>query len=322
MANHLNKEERFYIEKSIFQNKKPAQIARELNRSKSSIIREISRNSDPQLKRYLSLQAENLSNARQKNATRKQKVMNNLPAVVLKEFNDNLAKRTSPEQIVTVLLEVSGVNISHQTMYRFIEEDRRSGGKLYKHLRRKGRRYRYKKDAKVVVITDKKSIEIRPNKLSLMLAVGHWEIDTVYGKDQKSYLLTLVDIASMYTIVRKIPNREAKTVELELDKIIKETGITLKSITSDNGGEFANHINISKKYNIDWYFCHPYCSGERGLNENTNGLIRDFLPKGTDFRLISDEEIQDIQNNLNNRPRKRIGFVKPVYRMVDMLMAS
>lgn len=186
----------------------------------------------------------------------------------------------------------------------------------------KGRRYRYKKDAKVVVITDKKSIEIRPNKLSLMLAVGHWEIDTVYGKDQKSYLLTLVDIASMYTIVRKIPNREAKTVELELDKIIKETGITLKSITSDNGGEFANHINISKKYNIDWYFCHPYCSGERGLNENTNGLIRDFLPKGTDFRLISDEEIQDIQNNLNNRPRKRIGFVKPVYRMVDMLMAS
>jgi transposase, IS30 family len=322
MAKHLSKEERFYIEKSIFQNKTPAQIARELQRSKSSITREISRNSDQQRKFYLSLQAENLSSARQKKAIRKQKMMKNLSATALKEFNDNLAKRTSPEQISTILLKACGVSVSHQTMYRFIEEERRNGGKLYKHLRRKGRRYRYKKDAKAVVITNKKSIEIRPNKLSLMLAVGHWEIDTVYGKDQKSYLLTLVDIASMYTIVRKISNREAKTVELELDKIIKETGITLKSITSDNGGEFANHINISKKYNIDWYFCHPYCSGERGLNENTNGLIRDFLPKGTDFRLISDEEIQNIQNNLNNRPRKRIGFARPVYHMVDMLMAS
>lgn len=322
MAKHINKEERFYIEKSIFQNKKPAQIARELDRSKSSITREINRNSDPQCKFYLSLQAENISYSRQRKAIRKQKVMNNLPVIALKTFNANLAKRTSPEQLTTILLETCGINVSHQTMYRFIEEERMTGGKLYKHLRRKGRRYRYKKDAKAVVIPNKKSIEIRPKKLLLMMTVGHWEIDTVYGKDQKSYLLTLVDIASMYTIIRKIPNREAKTVELELDKIIKETGIALKTITSDNGGEFANHINISKKYNIDWYFCHPYCSGERGLNENTNGLIRDFLPKGTDFRKVSADEIRDIQNNINNRPRKRIGFARPVYYMVNMMMAA
>ena len=111
-----------------------------------------------------------------------------------------------------------------------------------------------------------------------------------------------------YTIIRKIANKEAATVKAEIDKIITETGIVIKTMTSDNGGEFALHAEMHKLYNVDWFFCHPFCSGERGLNENTNGLIRDFLPKRTDFNLISDEEILEIQNILNNRPRKALQF--------------
>ena len=121
-----------------------------------------------------------------------------------------------------------------------------------------------------------------------------------------------------YTIIRKIANKESATVKAEIDKIMAETGIVIKTMTSDNGGEFAEHAAISKAYNFDWYFCHPFCSGERGLNENTNGLIRDFLPKGTDFNLISDEEILEIQNNLNRRPRKALQFKRPVYLFVEL----
>ena len=120
-----------------------------------------------------------------------------------------------------------------------------------------------------------------------------------------------------YVIIRKIPNKEAATVRVEIAKIIAETGIIIKTITSDNGGEFAEHVALSETYGFDWYFCHPFCSGERGLNENTNGLIRDFLPKRTDFNLISDKEIQDIQKNLNNCPRKTLKFKRPVYLFVE-----
>jgi IS30 family transposase len=155
-------------------------------------------------------------------------------------------------------------------------------------------------------------------KLALLQSFGNWEVDTVFGKDQKSFLLTLVEMRTKYTIIRKIVNKEAATVKAEIEKIKAETGIIIKTMTSDNGGEFAEHASISKTYNFDWYFCHPFCSGERGLNENTNGLIRDFLPKGTDFNLISDEEILEIQNNLNSRPRKALKFKRPVYLFVEL----
>ena len=103
---------------------------------------------------------------------------------------------------------------------------------------------------------------------------------------------------------------------------VSKSNLPFHSITSDNGGEFAKHANISAKFNLQWYFCHPFCSGERGLNENTNGLIRDFFPKRTDFRLLSDDDIKRVQNILNNRPRERIGFVRPAHAMVNHLMAA
>lgn len=314
----LNQKEKFYISKRIQVGDNSRQIARDLNRHPSTISREIERNKDPMTGLYSGIVAAEKATSRQKNAKRKINVMNTISSRAYYTILEELQKRSSPEQIAAILTNELNEPISHQAIYNYISQDKSNGGKLYLYLRRKGRRYRYAKKVEQVVINGKKSIEIRPLKLTLLQSFGHWEIDTIFGKDQKSYLLTIVEMRTKYTIIRKIANKEAITVKTELDKIIAETGITIKTMTSDNGGEFAAHADLSKSYDFDWFFCHPFCSGERGLNENTNGLIRDFFPKGTDFNLTSDEEIIRVQNILNNRPRKALKFERPVHMFVKL----
>jgi len=315
---HFTKPEKFFISKRLQAGANKRQIAIELDRHPGSVGREINRNKDPITGLYSGIVAEEKAKARQKKANRKLEVINTLSSKAYYTILEELQKRTSPEQIAAILTDEIGEPISHQAIYNYIRKDKTNGGKLYLYLRRKGRRYRYCKKETKVLINGKKSIEIRPLKLALLQSFGNWEIDTIFGKDQKSFLLTIVEMRTKYTIIRRIANKEAATVKAEIDKIIAETGIVIKTMTSDNGGEFAEHAAISKAYNFDWYFCHPFCSGERGLNENTNGLIRDFLPKGTDFNLISNEEIKEIQTILNNRPRKALQFKRPVYLFVDL----
>ncbi len=314
----LNQEERFYISKRLQAGDNRRQIAVDLKRSASTITREVAKNKDPITGLYSGIVAEEKAKSRQKNAERKLEVITTISSKAYYTILEELQKRTSPEQIAAILSGELGEPISHQAIYNYIRKDKANGGKLYLYLRRKGRRYRYCKKEVKVLINGKKSIEVRPLKLALLQSFGNWEVDTVFGKDQKSFLLTLVEMRTKYTIIRKIANKEAATVKAEIERIKAKTGIVIKTMTSDNGGEFAEHAAISKAYNFDWYFCHPFCSGERGLNENTNGLIRDFLPKGTDFNLISDEEILEIQNNLNSRPRKALKFKRPVYLFVEL----
>lgn len=314
----LNQEERFYISKRLQAGDNRRQIAVDLKRSASTITREVAKNKDPITGLYSGIVAEEKAKSRQKNAERKLEVITTISSKAYYTILEELQKRTSPEQIAAILSGELGEPISHQAIYNYIRKDKANGGKLYLYLRRKGRRYRYCKKEVKVLINGKKSIEVRPLKLALLQSFGNWEVDTVFGKDQKSFLLTLVEMRTKYTIIRKIANKEAATVKAEIERIKAKTGIVIKTMTSDNGGEFAEHAAISKAYNFDWYFCHPFCSGERGLNENTNGLIRDFLPKGTDFNLISDEEILEIQNNLNSRPRKALKFERPVYLFVEL----
>lgn len=315
---HFTKSEQFFIGKRLQAGVNKRQIAIELERHPSSVGREINRNKDPITGLYSGIVAEEKAKSRQKNATRKLEVITTISSKAYYTILEELQKRTSPEQIAAILSDEIGEPISHQAIYNYIRKDKANGGKLYLHLRRKGRRYRYCKKEVKVVVNGKKSIEMRPLKLALLESFGNWEIDTIFGKDQKSFLLTVVEMRTKYTIIRKIANKEAATIKAELEKIMAETGIVIKTMTSDNGGEFAEHAAVAKAYNFDWYFCHPFCSGERGLNENTNGLIRDFLPKGTDFNLISDEEILEIQNNLNSRPRKALKFKRPVTAFVEL----
>jgi len=315
---HLNQEEKFYIGKRLQAGDNEFQIANDLGRYASTIAREIERNKDPITGLYTGLVAEEKAKSRQQNAKRKVEVITTISSKAYYTILEELQKKSSPEQIAAILSGELGEPISHQAIYNYLRKDKADGGKLYLYLRRKGRRYRYCKKSVKVAINDKKSIEIRPLKLLLLQTFGNWEIDTIFGKDQKSYLLTIVEMGTKYTIIRKIPNKEAATVKAAIEQIQAETGIVIKTITSDNGGEFAAHAELSKIFGFDWYFCHPFCSGERGLNENTNGLIRDFLPKGTDFNLIDDEEILRIQNILNMRPRKALNFKRPVYAFIDM----
>jgi len=322
---HLTESERFFICKRVASGVSAGVIASELGRAKSTISRELLRNKSKDTGLYSGIEAQTKTKARQSKANRRKKIMELLSDKSIEEMLFQLKiKKTSPEQIASILQNDYNEKISYQSIYRYILEDKTNGGKLYKFLCRKGRKHRYNKQETKVTISDKVSIELRPGRLWLLMfgGAGHWEIDTIFGKNQKSFLLTMVDIASMYTIVVKIPNKKAATIELALVEIINKMHIPIQSITSDNGGEFAQHKAISKRYNFIWYFCHPYCSGERGLNENTNGLIRRFLPKGTDFNLVTDNDILEIQNNLNSRPRKRLGFVRPAHAFVNLMMRN
>ena len=321
---NLTKEERLVIQLDLKHGFSPAEIARKLGRHRGTIGKEIKLNYDPAFKEYNYLVADNMAKKRMSDSRQLSYKINKIPKEILnKLFNDFMGtKELGVQDSAITLRKDEGYKISYGSIYRHIERDRLEKGKLHRLLPRKGKRYRKKPQIVRVTIKDQVSIEVRPDKSILMLEAGHYEIDTIFGKDQESFLLTIVDIATMYTIIIKLENKEAKTVEKALINLFQNSLLTLKSITSDNGGEFACHKNIKTKYGIEWYFCHPYCSWERGLNENTNGLIRRFFPKGTDFNPISEAHILWVQNVLNNRYRKRIGYIKPKDRLSEMLQQA
>lgn len=320
---HLTKEERFAIQIGLESGRKISAIAKELNRSKSCISKEIHFNTDPDFGFYCYLRADNLARERQSQSKVRDYKVNKVPKEILDRlFTEYMGvHELSPEDAAYKLRMEEEYRVSYSTIYRYINRDRCQNGKLYRYLPRKGKRHKKAQFVRVK-IKDKTIIELRPDKSLLMLEAGHYEIDTIYGKDQESFLLTLVDIATMYTVIIKLDNKAAATVEEALIHLFSTTMLPLKSITSDNGGEFACHTKIKSLYNIEWYFCHPYCSWERGLNENTNGLIRRFLPKGTDFNLVSLARVQFIQNSLNGRYRKRINKMTPTNLMVEMLQQA
>ncbi len=176
---------------------------------------------------YSGLVANEKAKSRQENANRKSERIAIISSKAYYTILEELQKKSSPEQIAAILKDELEEPISHQAIYNYIRQDKVNGGKLYLFLRRKGRRYRYAKKSVKVVINGKKSIEIRPLKLALLQSFDNWEIDTIFGKDQKSFLLTIVEMRTKYTIIRKIANKEAATAKAEIDKIIAETGIKL-----------------------------------------------------------------------------------------------
>ena len=322
-STHLTLKDRQYIEIRLSMNRKKSEIAKDLKRTKSCISKEIKNNTDILFGFYSALRAHNIHIKRIKQSRHKHAKINKIPSEKLHEIlkRELGINKGSPIDLVHVLRAEDTINLrlSAQSVYRYLAHDRSQGGSMYKMLPRMGRKSRRKAKMALVKIKDKISIDLRPSRDTLKLEAGHYEIDTVFGKDQESFLLTIVDIATLYTIIIKLPNKEAATTEKALTELFTNTLLPLKSITSDNGGEFANHKSFSNKFGITWYFCHPYCSWERGMNENTNGLIRRHFPKGTDFNKFSEVEILAVQNILNNRHRKRLQFETPKDAMVRML---
>jgi IS30 family transposase len=219
----------------------------------------------------------------------------------------------SPEQI-SATMKIDGLlSISHETIYRYIWVDRRCGGHLHSHLRQMGKlkRKRYGTNESRGRLAGKRMIAERPPSIERRNRIGHWEIDTVLGTGSKDCIVTLVERKSGYLEIAKVRARTTENINRETIARVSRQPRRVKTITSDNGTEFHGYKDIEKATGATFYFANPHHSWERGTNENTNGLIRQYLPKGTSMRNLTQAMCEEIANWLNARPRKRLGFKTP-----------
>ena len=275
-------------------------IARALNRSPSTILREIRRNK--------SLRGYRVNNAHKKACARRSNNALSIIADVWDWVTDKLKENWSPQQI-------AGVHggLSHMSIYRYIWTNKRKGGRLWQCLRRKAKPYRQRLTAETRGrINDRVSIHERPSIVDARTRIGDWEADTIIGQHHKQAIVTLVERKTGLLKMKRVANKTAQQVSEAMIGILKPVRLQVKTITSDNGKEFAQHKKVKRKLFTSFFFADAYASWQRGTNENTNGLIREYLPKGCDFRQVSDQDVQMIENKLNNRPRKRLGFKTPM----------
>lgn len=296
-------------------------IALALNRSPSTISRELRRNKG--LKGYRPAQAQCFSDSRREVSYKKSKVSKTVRAWITKLLRQEL----SPEQVVDYLKRHKKLSLHHETVYRLVYADKAQGGTLYRHLRIVSKPYRkryghYDRRGK---IPNRISIEQRPKVVERRRRIGDWEGDTIIGKGRQSALLTLVERKTLYTVIARLTGKRADLLVEAAVKAMKPIASRIHTLTLDNGLEFAQHEKIAKQLKTSIYFAHPYASWERGINENTNGLIRQYFPKDTDFNQVSDEDIVHVMERLNNRPRKTRGGRSPnelfMGQRVDLLAA-
>ncbi len=303
----LTENERYQIYSLIKAEKTKKEIAKLLQRSPSTISREINRNKG--LKGYRPKQAQEKTELRRFTAFKACKITEDVYGWIVKLIRQEL----SPQQVVTYIKKHKNVSLHHESIYLLIYEDKACGGDLYKHLRiaSKSYRTRYGHYDQRGRIKNRVSIDERPQVVDTKQRIGDWEGDTVIGKNRKSALLTMVERKTLYSIIVRLKGKHAGKLAEAAIKCMSKIKDKVKTITLDNGLEFAHHELIAKSLSADIYFAHPYCSWERGINENTNGLIRQYFPKGTDFTLVSNEKIKFVMDRLNNRPRATRGNRSP-----------
>lgn len=205
------------------------------------------------------------------------------------------------------------MSLHHETVYQLIYADKAEGGELYTHLRivSKSYRKRYGHYDHRGKIKNQVGIDERPAVVDKRSRIGDWELDTVIGKQHKAGIVSLTERKSRLESMANVPSKDAETVKKAILRLLKPVVKHVHTLTSDNGKEFAGHEAIAEALDAKFYFAHPYSSWERGLNENTNGLIRQYFPKHRDFTTITELEIQQAMDKLNNRPRKCLGMKTP-----------
>ena len=303
-------EHRILIAHYIKDGKNKSEIARLLSFDRSVITREIQRNcSSGSYHLYNAKQAQNRCIERSKFKGRKPLIIED----VKKKIDKLLEEKWSPEQIAGRTKKEGKMIASHETIYAYIYQDKKAGGNLYSNLRQthRTRRKRRNSNKKRGMIKDRISIHDRPKIIETRTRIGDWEGDTIVGKNHKSAIATLVDRTSKETKIIKLPLKTAKKTAQQINKKMSKSKTPVLSITFDNGKEFAEHKKIAKKLDTEIFFADPYSAYQRGTNENTNGLIRQYLPKGTDFNLITHYDLIKIENSLNNRPRKSLDYLTP-----------
>ena len=233
-----------------------------------------------------------------------------VPALTITFVEFGLSQKWSPEQIAGVG-KIIGHSVSHEWIYGYIQRDKLRGGKLFKQLRHGHRKYRKGSRAKRVIIPNRVGIEYRPAIVNKKKRFGDWEADTVLGKNGTGAIVSLVERKSKLYLIRKVPAKTAADVGRAMVGMLWRYRGHVRTITADNGAEFCAHALVADKLKTDIYFANPYSSWERGLNENFNGLLRQYIRKGTDLRTVTDKQIADVERALNARPRKCLGFKQP-----------
>ena len=281
------------------------EIAQIIGVHKSTVSREIHRNSG--LRGYRPKQAHSFAIQRKLH-----KAKQRITTQTWETINTLIKQEWSPEQISGWLKSEKHMSVSPEWIYQYIYTDKRYGGQLYQHLRcQKQRKKRYGSNSRRGTIPNQISIDQRPAIVEKRQRIGDWELDTVIGKNHKQALVTLVERKSRFTLIAKVIRKTAENVSDAIIKLLFPYPNKVKTLTADNGREFAQHETIAQQLKVRFFFAHPYASWERGLNENTNGLIRQYFPKKTDFTTITNEHIQFVIERLNNRPRKCLGFKTP-----------
>lgn len=306
---HLTYESRIKIYTLLNQGFSLRMIAKEVGYHASTISKEIHRNKGKRGYRYK--QAQRLALNRRKKASKKRKKMTlEMVSIVESKMRHY---QWSPEQIAGWLKKHKQIFISHESIYKHVWKDKKDGGDLYKNMRHQGKKYnkRNGKNSGRGLIPDRVDIDQRPTIVEEKIRIGDWEGDTIIGKNHTGALVTWVDRVSKYVKMELIKKKTADSIEKATSNLLKPVKELVFTLTTDNGKEFANHKNIAANLNAPVYFAKPYHSWERGLNEHTNGLIRQYFPKKTNFDTISQEDVQRVENLLNSRPRKILKFCTP-----------
>jgi transposase, IS30 family len=305
----ITTEERYIIAHLKRKGSSKAEIARQVGRHRSTIGREVRRNSNRQGV-YRSSKASEKANGR-RSRTRKKPQFSKEDYSIIEGL---LRKKWSPEQISNYLRIEGRMLISYETIYRHLWRDKRLGGELYKHLRHamKRRRKRYGSHDSRGVMAGKRPLEQRPRSAENRSRKGHYEMDTVMGRGSRHCIMTIVDRKTGYLHIRKLRRRATEEVNTELLRIIEKGNPLFKTLTADNGTEFHQYRQVEEATGVLFYFAKPYHSWERGSNENANGLIRQYLPKTEPMTKLTQIECDKIAAELNERPRKRYGYKTPM----------
>ncbi|MFO1259209.1 MAG: IS30 family transposase [Gammaproteobacteria bacterium] len=315
---HLTNDERSQIYALLSIGATQKQIAVQLNKSRSTISREISRNSGG--RGYRPKQAQEKADARRHVASSERKKMKD---ELLEVIREKLLLDWSPEQI-SGWLGRAGVEISHESIYLHVWDDKHQGGTLYTHLRHAGKKYNRRGSGKAGrgCIPNRVDIDERPVAVERKERLGDWEGDTVIGANHQGAILTLVDRKSKLSLIVNLKSKTSEAVNNALserfDRLLEEyprfesLEQIVRTITFDNGKEFSAHEAIMQVLGAPCYFAKPYHSWERGLNENTNGLVRQYFPKKIRFDKISANDLHKVETKLNNRPRKCLGYKTPI----------
>ena len=299
----LTHTQRYQISALLKIGHRQTEIADTIGVHKSTISRELKRNRGK--RGYRPKQAHQFTMAR------RDKAKSRITDEDWRLIEELISLDLSPEQISDYCGKEQVLQISHEWIYQYIYKDKRSGGSLWKHLRcRKKRRKRYGSYEKRGQIPNRTSIDERPQIVEDRSRLGDWEADTIIGKGKKGAIVTLVDRKSRYLRMGLVSQRTKEAVKEMIISLL--AGYPVYTITCDNGKEFAGHEDIANALGARIYFAHPYSSWERGTNENTNGLIRQYIPKNTDFSALGKADILFDENRLNTRPRKCLSFNPPV----------